>query len=370
VEWAKFLYSYTRTMTIDGVITIDQHVVEELMRVVGPIQVKGIDVPITVDNVSDYMRSAKVERAPADFSGKDWDRKQFITLLADPLIKKIFSADNPNWKPLSQLFFQLLDEKHILLQFNDPEMSALIDNRSWDGAVKPDINSDYLMVVDTNVGFNKTNALMETKLDYTIDLSDLGTPTGSIAITLHNKAQADSSYSQGCIQLDRERSQLDYEHYPTQDCYWSYLRVYTPEFSKLVFSTPYDIPVGSLLRNRSVPVRFESIDENITGLQAFGRLLLVPKSQTLNTDLTYQLPLSILTPLPASDIFTYRLKIQKQPGTKAIPFSFHLILPAEYEVAQASPELKRSDDPNQREWIITTNLDLDLKIEIRIRKKI
>ncbi len=47
VEWAEFLYAYTRSKDVDGVITVDQHVVQELLKIVGPIEVVGVDVPIT-----------------------------------------------------------------------------------------------------------------------------------------------------------------------------------------------------------------------------------------------------------------------------------------------------------------------------------
>ena len=38
-------------------------------------------------------------------------------------------------------------------------MTALLASHRWDGAVRPE-QGDFLMAVDTNVGFNKTNAVV------------------------------------------------------------------------------------------------------------------------------------------------------------------------------------------------------------------
>jgi len=155
VEWTKFLYSYTRAKTVDGVIAIDQHMVKELLQIVGPIKVIGVDEPISANNVLAYMRTAKQNTPPSGVSRDDWNRKQFISWLAEPLINRLLSIDSKTWPSLLRAIMQLLDEKHILLQINDPEISSLITQRGWDGAVRPKANSDFLMVVDSNVALIK-----------------------------------------------------------------------------------------------------------------------------------------------------------------------------------------------------------------------
>lgn len=365
VDWAKFLYSYSRSKKVDGVITVDQHVVEELLKIVGPIDVVGVKEPISAGNVLTYMRSAKENTPPAGISSKEWDRKQFISWLANPLINKLLAGNSQNWKSLSPILIQLLDEKHILLQFNDPEMSSLLAKRGWDGAVRAEANSDFLMVVDSNVGFNKTNALMQTEIDYTVNLANPNRPTGNLTIKLTNNSQINPESGADCIQAggDIRELPLDQREYIMHDCYWTYLRVYSPIGSQLISSTPHEIPQKWPLREQIIPAHTDVLDEDINSTQAFGTLLVVPKGQTLQTSYNYQLPAMVVSTEPDGKTFNYNLKVQKQPGTLAVPLTLHLILPPGMAITNASSELLQVQQ-GPGEWIYKTNLNVDVEFEI------
>ena len=365
VDWAKFLYSYTRSKEVDGVISIDQHVAVELLGIVGPIDVIGVKEPISAENVLTYMRSAKENTPPPGVSAKEWNRKQFISWLADPLINKLLAGDSQNWRSLSQLLIQLLDEKHILLQSNDPEMSALLAKRGWDGAVRAEPNSDFLMVVDSNVGFNKTNALMHTEIDYAVDLADPNRPTADLTITLINNSREIPGSNADCIQLGTDLNELplDQREYVMQACYWSYLRVYSPVETKLISSTPQEIPQKWPLREKIIPAHTDILDEGINGAQAFGTLLVVPKGQTLQTSFSYQLPAAVVTTEKDGKTFKYTLKIQKQPGTLVVPLTLHLVLPPGMAIKNAPAGLLQAQQARE-EWILKTNLIEDALVEI------
>lgn len=362
VEWTKFLYSYTRAKTVDGVIAIDQHVVKELLQIVGSIEVVGVDEPISTDNVLSYMRTAKQNTPPRGVSPKEWNRKQFISWLSEPLINKLLSGDSQTWPSLIRVIIQMLDEKHILLQFNDPEISPLITQRGWDGSVQPLPNSDFLMVVDSNVGFNKTNALMQTTIDYTVNLANLIHPVGNLNITYINNSPVNPETSAECIQNSGQIKglPLDQRDYKMDDCYWTYLRVYAPADSQLISSTPHEIPQKWPLREKIIPAHTDVLDEKILGTQAFGTLLVVPKGQTLQTSYSYQLPAMVVSSELDGKTFNYSLKIQKQPGTLAVPLTFHLVLPPGIVITNPPPGLQQV----QEEWVLKTNLNEDVVIEI------
>jgi hypothetical protein len=366
VEWAKYLYAYTRSKVIDGVIAVDQHVLVDLLKIVGPLNVPGVDIPISSENVLGYMRFAKVYDPPPGISWREWDRKQFIGRLSEPLVKKLLSVDNQTWLPLAHGLIQLLDEKHILLHFNDPEMSSLIAKRGWDGAVRVEPNSDYLMVVDSNVGFNKTNALMQSQYEYTVNLDDPLNPTGNLTVTLTNNSQDSSDANPACIQAggDIRDLPLDQRKYILNDCYWTYLRVYSPAQSQLISSTPHEIPQKWPIREQIIPAHTDILEENIIGAHAFGMLMVVPIGQTLQTNYSYQLPAMVVSNRVGSNsTFNYRLKIQKQPGTQAIPFTFHLILAPGMSVINTSVGSQLVKQ-SQTEWIFNGKLNEDLVIEV------
>ena len=144
------------------------------------------------------------------------------------------------------------------------------------------------------------------------------------------------------------------------DCYWTYLRVYAPAESQLISSTPHEIPQKWPLREKIIPARTDVLDEKIFGTQAFGTLLVVPKGQTLQTSYSYQLPAMVVSSQPDGKTFNYSLKIQKQPGTQAVPLTFHLELPPGMVIKNPSPGLQQL----QEEWVLKTNLNEDVVIEI------
>lgn len=362
VEWAKFLYSYTRSKKIDGVISIDQQVIIDLLKIVGPIQIEEVDNAITADNVLSYMRTAKEQTPPKGISKDKWDRKQFIERMAEPLITKLQTLDRQSLPDLMQQLIQLLDEKHILLQFDDPEMSNLINQRGWDGAIQPDEYSDFLMVVDSNIGFNKTNALMENQIDYFVDLSDLDLPISSLTISQKNNSQQNDNNDTECIQNNGplEDLELSEREYIMNDCYWSYLRIYTFAGTELISSTPHEIPEKWLLREQAIPAKTDVLNENISGVQAFGTILVVPKSKTLQTNFTYKIPEAVIKFNSENNSYTYHLKIKKQPGTTAVPFNFHFKLPPQGIIISAPNELHQT----QNEWELNTSLREDLIVEI------
>jgi len=69
-------------------------------------------------------------------------------------------------------FVASLNEHHLLLKFDGPSMTDILARHRWDGTVRPK-KGDFLMAVDTNVGFNKTNAVVTSTMVYDVDLTKL-----------------------------------------------------------------------------------------------------------------------------------------------------------------------------------------------------
>ena len=64
VRWAEYLYAYTNDNSVNGVIAIDQHVLETLLSVTGPVYVSQIATTVTADNLRTVMRAQKVPPPP------------------------------------------------------------------------------------------------------------------------------------------------------------------------------------------------------------------------------------------------------------------------------------------------------------------
>jgi hypothetical protein len=362
-SWAEYFYSYSRASSADGIIAIDMHVIVRLLETLGPIRVDNVNYPITNENVLDYMRSAE-ETRPQGVTGK-WDRKQFISKLAKPLLEKILDARGQTWTKLMPVLIELLDEKHILLQVDNEETAAFLERRNWDDAVRIPRNSDFLMTVDTNMGYNKSNAVMEMKFDYSVNLTTPASPIGVLQVQQINHSTVNVPCEPFSTFRYNVQPTLSGENpdliYNIDECHWGYLRIYTPEGTNLLRANPREIPAESTMLGEMIPARTDNLgDENITGAQVFGMMVITPTRQSTTTKFEYSLPTNVVTKND-NHSWTYRLKVQKQPGMIAQPFMLTLRLPSGARIENAAIPFTENDGA----WTAQLDLRRDLTIEVQ-----
>lgn len=332
VRWVKFLYKYGYPGDIAGVITVDQYALSQILKVIGPVSVPGENDPISSETVLDYLRSERAIFLGTPQPERAGDRKQFIGNLASALSQKIIQK-NYSTTALFETFLRLLDEKHVLLYFEDPEAQAFVTQRNWDGGIHPPANGDFLMVVDTNVGFNKTSTIRDLSLNYEVDLRDPENPKAHLKVSMsnHTPVAVECYQSPGSVGIWIEQP----NKYPMYDCYWSYLRVYTPAANILLSANPPSIPAGRLISEKEVPPHVDIFDEGLPGIQVWGMLLVVPPGETYNTVFDFQLSPGVVKKTAPGE-WAYHLKIQKQAGVQALPLQFRILLPEGAHLQQTS----------------------------------
>ena len=318
--YAEYLYSYTNSHSVDGVIAFDQQMLIMVLSVTGPIPVEGVPYLIDANNVVAYMRDAKTPPAEEDLALSGWTNKAFINKLTSALITKIFSGD-VEWEQFSTMLLQALDERHLLIQLDSPTMTSFLKRYHWDGAVRPS-GGDFLMVVDSNIGFNKTNAAVESSLSYDVDLTKPLTPTASLTVFHKNNAPEITF----CKHWNKVRAEGE-KGYPITDCYWNYLRVYMKEGTTLLDATPQFVPDNWMILKQKKQGQVDVLEEEIDGIQAFGTLQVLLGGQSLPVSFDFELPADILKAESGSDQMIYHLKVQKQPGTLAVPITIRVHLP-------------------------------------------
>lgn len=354
-RWAEYLYSYTHPEPLDGVIAFDQQFLIILLNALGPLNVDGAPYPLTGANVIEYMRSAKAP-PPDKPAPADWYRKHFIENIASALLQELMSGANKDWRGLAAALTRALNERHLLMYFHDPAANSLLAERNWDNALHPP-PGDFLMTTDTNIGFNKTNALVDVRLSYDVDLADLSAPTSVLTLTHRNRADKNVP----CMHWDYKPGE-GVEWYPMQRCYWSYLRVYRGAGVELLNASPHEIPAEWILTERTVPPRVDLLDEGIEGVQGYGVLLVVPGGQTLETGFEFALPVLVVSQ-DESGNFTYRLKVQKQPGTLANPLTIRVHLPRGSTLAKTNLPANLQGSA----LLVETSLRTDVYLEVTFR---
>lgn len=355
--YAEYLYSYTHFHSVDGVIAFNQQMLVILLDYIGAVNVDGAPGPVTADNVIDYMRAAKVP-PPEGFRQPGEGRKDFIAKIADVVLAEILDRGISDWDTLGRVFIRVLEERHMLLQFDDEAMTEILAKYDWGGALQAE-GGDFLMIVDSNIGFNKTNAVVTRRIAYDIDLTDLLAPKSSLMVTHTNNGATGIP----CLHWDGERELENKRLYPIDRCYWNYLRVYVKEGTNLLAATPHEIPGAWMILEQSIPARVDLLDEELEGIQGFGSLLVVPGGESVSTSFDFELPMSVIKDDSATSNLIYRLKIKKQPGTLNTPITIRIHLPHRVIIESVSVDavIKNND------LLISTDLNTDMEIVVVFR---
>ena len=356
-RWAEYLYAYTHSHSVDGILAVDQQFLVMLLAQIGPLRVDDAPDPLTDQNVIEYMRQSKVPSAE-EAASPEWYRKEFISRIANAILGELTTGSVQDWRSLSGVFLQALEERHLLLQFDDPALNALIAERGWDSAVRP-VGGDYLLVTDTNIGFNKTNAVVDVRLAYDVDLTDLDSPAGTLTLTHQNNAKRNAP----CVHWNTGEITGE-DWYPINRCYWSYLRVYRQAGVDLLDATPHEIPGEWMMLGDDIPARVDPLEEEIPGVEGFGTLLVVPGGQAQDTSFRFALTPDVLTVEPARNEYTYHLRVQKQPGTLAHSLTIRIHLPGQARWTSIPAGGVLQDQHLLLETDLCTDVELDVSFAI------
>jgi hypothetical protein len=359
--YAEYLYSYTSSHSVDGVIAFDQQALVEILQVVGPIQVEGASELVDANNVIAFMRASKT---PTDEERADpnWSNKVFINNITRALLNRIFEG-NLDWTQFSRAIFKVLEEHHLLVQVDNTTMTPLLVKHGWDGSVRPGAG-DFLMVVDSNVGFNKTNAVVSSSLSYEANLEDTQAPFAKFSASHTNNAKADvPCLPFGYLKEEDIKPEEWQEDYPIDRCFWDYLRFYTVTGAEVLSANPQTIPAENIASQLPVAPQVDVLEEDYPGVDGFGILKLVPGGETVESNFRYSLPAAILRSGSESGSWVYHLRVQKQPGTLAVPIVIRVVLPKGAEIL-IKPEGATSQE---NVIVLETNLLYDLELDFVFR---
>jgi hypothetical protein len=318
-QWLAELYAAGQGREVDGVIALDQDAVRALVTAVAPLEVGG-STPATVtgDNIIGFMREAW---SPPGGKTAWADRKAFVGNLAKALQERIASGGPVNGAGLARGLYTALETRHIAVWLKDAPLAASVHDAGWDGAIRT-TDTNYLMVVDSNVGFNKANTLITSAYDYDVELQPDLTARATLTITYRHGGQANAS---PCVQrvLDYGPN-IPYESEIDQ-CYWNYLRVYVPKGTPLDEASSFPIAAAQLLGKEAS----SGVPDLLTaesGKDAFTSFFYVKRGGGYAGWFRYTTPRAAAA-AAADGLLHYRLLWQKQAGVGAPPVRIAFTLP-------------------------------------------
>jgi len=322
---------------IDGVIGINFLTLERLLAVIGPVTVAEYGVTVDDQNVTEQTL---IVTHPETSRPWETDRYDFVGYLAQEVIEKTMGSDASKWAPMLGAVHTLGEERNLLLYSTDPAVQEVIADFGWDGSVRA-TDGDYLMVVDSSLNSTKLNLVVEPSIRADISIDDLGNARNTVTITYANTYQA------WARDQDPRLASLVVGA-GTLTVYGDYLRLLVP-------------PGGSVedVLADGAQAGIEAIWQE-HGKTVLGRYFALPQDTTKTLSFTYLVPSALDT---SQAPFTYRLLIQKQPGTAAIPLKIGVEPP--HWAKETSLELDgRPVEPGS--LVVDTDLGVDRSLVVTI----
>ena len=310
-QLARSLYAQDVGVQVDGVISIDLRAVELLIGALGALEVAGADEPITGANIVAQMQQFWDKPIGSEdtitTAGDEWllQRKDFMPVLAQAALTRLEQGDfNP--LALAGAVKSALDERAIQVWLVNPIAAAPLAARGWDGALRPQATADYLALVDTNMGYNKVDAIVTRAVDYQVSW-----PDGANAPAL---ATATITYRHPLTDVNVSVCKAESEYGLTytdmmKRCYFDYVRLYVPEGSQLV-------------RVEGVAAESVSSQRGDSGTHVLAGYFALPPGQEQTVRFTYRLP-AYFTPA------NYRLVVQRQSGAGPLPLTVTMDAPVD-----------------------------------------
>ncbi|MBI2483690.1 DUF4012 domain-containing protein [Candidatus Uhrbacteria bacterium] len=321
--------------SVDGVITINASVAQRVLDIIGPIEHPDSDQPITADTVIDITQM----HTELAYDRKKNKPKEFLGSLIDGVRKQIESHPEQHRGELLALVIDALLSKDIQLYFRDEQSQQILHSLQLDNSL-PHVKSDYLMIVDTNIGGGKTDAAINAEASYVISADENGSLTASLTITRSHHGKKGDFFT--------GRKNINH------------VRIYVPFGAELLSAAGFTPPPRTEFENpptnavqdadlvgRESHMRIDEHSGTVIydsfGKTVFSNWLQTSVGQTTRATITYRLPFR-LSSFKKGDRIPYDLFVDRQSGSRIESFGFEARFPGQGTIEFTAPFGKSSTD--------------------------
>jgi len=185
-------------IVFEGVVAVNVRVMEDILRIIGPIEIDKYDLVLNEDN---FLKEVQYEVEAGRDKIPGQNPKKVLKFILPKVLENIDNLDNGGKRVLADTLAYRLANKDIKFYFKDPRLQNIVSEFGLGGEVyklSANWNGDYLGVVNTNVAGGKTDVFMSQNVQLVSKIGTDGTVTDNLTITRsHNgKNEKESWYRQ------------------------------------------------------------------------------------------------------------------------------------------------------------------------------
>ncbi len=277
----------------DLLVTINLQTIEEIIKIVGPIEVPEYHLKLDHENLYSLLQN----QAELDFFPGSTQKKDVITATGMALSKTFANLNLSQYLAITKLLLSKTSSQQILFHALDSSLQNTLSQANWTGQINwtscQSLNclSDHFLLVQTNLGANKANCCVTTTINHQVQL---------VNNLVEHKVQIDFDNQSPLENPDPPRF--------FGGNYISYLRLYLPENATLATISASPTLPKTLVE---FPHPFSNDFSQITQTKNYqsleiGFFHLTKASTKSKVNLTYTLPLTTSE--------KYELEIKRQHG--------------------------------------------------------
>ncbi len=316
---------------IDGIIAINTLVIQDLLRILGPIHLEDYEIKVSYDNltsVADYYSEVNF------FPGSS-QRQDFLASLVTSLWGEVESSSPSQKFEVLKVIYDSLQKGETLIYLDRPKEQKMINDLGWDGRLNrskcdkvKDIYScisQSIAVTEANVGINHANQYTSRETDIRMEVDNNLKTT--INIQYENSGQN--------------------ENWPGGE-YKNYLRIYVDKNNSLQ-SVIVD---GKELNSHEIDLKSQH------DLLSIGFLLKVPIKQKSTAEITL-----VRSDVSESSSSHLEILVQKQPGIGEQPLSLSLILPDNFNLSSENMNSSQQNVHTLWKDLFTEDISVGLDLQ-------
>ena len=291
-----FLDQYYKAMgkkdQFDAVIAIDTNLLVDMVKILGKLDTRVGTFTAEPDKRCNGCPQIIYEMQWMSGRPRNYiepNRKDFMNPLMSSLLANIMGSEKTKMPSIIEAALKNVNEKHVLFYFPDQEMQKIGDLANITGKIVDiDKNTDYVHLNDANFASAKSNIFITQKIKHDITIKN-GIAEHKISVTYENPAPASNcNLEKGDLCLNAAQ-------------YRDLFRFYVPINSKLIKMTGSEVE----------PVLYEELNKQV--FEGFyGNKYALNANSSIKTSVQYTSGAQIGS--------EYILLLQKQPGTKAVPY--------------------------------------------------
>jgi len=311
---------------IDGVITLTPLVVASIFEIIGAQEVGG--VLFESENFTSDLQKA-VELYYQERGVTHWERKNIISALAQVIIDCFQYLNIEDYQNVIDVVLQGLEKKDILLYSQNSNLQILLSQSNWTGEIL-DMNTDYIMVVDSNLASFKSDQYIDRNYYYNLNKND----QDELIVTLTLEYDHQGNFSWNSTR------------------YRTYTRVFAPIGSELI-----EI-IGAMDNDRSFKQGEVDVYSEYNK-QVFAAFIAIEPNQKKILTFKYKLPDRIKKQIENKQ---YQIYLQKQPGVQNLEYILSVDLEENFSNYQVN-SMEILED-NLSSFAGKINLEKDTLIQI------